>query len=597
MFYSLRSRLILTFSVLLVVPFGFLAWIVTEVSTETIENLIQVSTSQTMKQYATYADSLFDQTEELSQQILASEMTQEWLSFQENTPPGRKAEFTNSEAMRSYLTSITSSNSELASVGLFLEDRFGIWSYDKDFMAADWYARYYKNGIRWLPAHYDDDQPSRTVRRTQINSYIYPLTNLQELVPMGVIKINMPTTLFREPLANIKLGKTGAVYLLDGAGRPVLDQDLSLHGRILQEGAKDVRKLIAAQPEGHFWIDEPSSSFLVFYQHLSAEDWMLVGVVSKEELFSKIAWIKRQILWVGALLICATIGLAYWLAYGITNPLSKLARTMKEVERGDFSKTNALLPAAKSNSYEISYVVHVFHRMTRTLRDYIQIEVDLNLRRKDAEYKALLLQINPHFLYNTLEVIGSLSVQGRNRDVLKATESLGRMLRYSLKLDSDEVRLKEELDYARFFASILKLTYGERIEINVTDNTGDDGLAILKFILQPLVENAVKFSIDHAEKVQVDIAATKADGRLCLSVKDNGIGMGEALRRDLTEQLDRLQGRELLRSEGKQIGLRNVLARCRLHYEEQFAVRIDSEEGKGTEIRLIMPIKESGHHV
>src|SRR5690606_32417039 len=114
-----------------------------------------------------------------------------------------------------------------------------------------------------------------------------------------------------------------------------------------------------------------------------------------------------------------------------------------------------------------------------------------------------LLQINPHFFNNTLEIIGGLAAMKRNDMVIDATESLGQMMRYSLNLNSDLVNVKEELNYIRDYLFILKLRYEDQLEVTIEEDERTKDLLVAKFLLQPIVENAVKYSLEKGSTAKI----------------------------------------------------------------------------------------------
>lgn len=225
--------------------------------------------------------------------------------------------------------------------------------------------------------------------------------------------------------------------------------------------------------------------------------------------------------------------------------------------------------------------------MLINLQQLIHKQYELIVQRKDAEYKALLLQINPHFLYNTLGVISALSAQKKHEEVMDVTESLGLMLRYSLKLDSNLASLSEELLYIRRYANIIRSYYGDAIDIAIREERGLEGIQVIKFILQPLVENAVKFSQNLGRIAEVRVDASADGDSVKLAVADNGLGMRQELVEQLMEE-DR-PDRDMLHNVGTEIGLRNVLARCRLYYGDSFRFQITSAENRGTTVTLCLP--------
>jgi two-component system sensor histidine kinase YesM len=235
--------------------------------------------------------------------------------------------------------------------------------------------------------------------------------------------------------------------------------------------------------------------------------------------------------------------------------------------------------------------------MVVQLRQHIKTEFELKLLRQQAEYKALLMQINPHFLFNTLELLSSLAMQRRTDDTVKVIESLGKMLRFSLKISDDLIPLGEEMKVLRHYLFILQIRFKERLVISAQEEGEMDTRQIVKFILQPLVENAVKYSFLHQVVAEVTIRIRSEKDRVLLSVTDNGPGMSAELVQQLYEEAAAAHFDQLLKSRSGQIGLRNVLARCQLYYGSLFTFTIDSQVNQGTRIELILPVQEGTQHV
>ncbi|MGO4375035.1 sensor histidine kinase, partial [Paenibacillus sp. MCAF20] len=197
----------------------------------------------------------------------------------------------------------------------------------------------------------------------------------------------------------------------------------------------------------------------------------------------------------------------------------------------------------------------------------------------------------------TLELMSSLAIQKRTDDTVEVIESLGKMMRFSLRINEDLIRLDEELKYVRYYVSILRIRFGDKLHIEI-DEEDVGQLVIIKFILQPLIENAVKYSYSGGTEAYVHIGVRRRLGRVHLTVSDRGPGIPEALRRKLVEQSASAQLDYILNSNGGQVGLGNVLARCRLYYGSLFDVQIEAgQDGRGTMIELILPEQEEQRHV
>jgi two-component system sensor histidine kinase YesM len=581
------------FSVLLILPFSLLAYILSAESTDIIKASIESSTTQTIEQFASHVTTLLKQVEDTGNQAMSSRITQEWLAVLLNPDSTIPERVLSKQRLRDYFSSYAVNNSSGISISAFSEDAGGIWTQDQTYKNSGWFQAYITDNKRWTSAHKDIDQPDEFMRSRIVNSFIFPLVQLQSLRNAGFIKVNYPTSLLRDTIEKISIGKTGKVILLTHKGMSVLNQDISEYGDDWKIALQQVDAQYQEAESGVFPIRHGGVTNLFFFRKLPAQEWIIAGIVPERELYEKISHIRQTILFASVLLLLLAIAAAYWLSAGITKPLSAMARAMKYVQRGEFGQAVQFMPKVKNGHSEIGYVAGVFEQMTYRLRHLIEMEFETNLRRTNAEYKALLLQINPHFYNNTLEIISGLAAMKREDLVMDATEALGKMMRYSLKLKSDLVRLSEEMDYIRDYLFILHLRHEERLGVTVEEDPETGKLAIAKFILQPLVENAVKYSLEKEGVARVSIIADIRDERLRLIVRDNGIGMKPELVSDLLDEIRKGDSTAILSSEGQSIGLRNVLSRCRLMYGENFELGIHSVLGEGTAITLHLPIVRS----
>jgi two-component system sensor histidine kinase YesM len=569
--------------------------VLTQVSNSVIGTSIEASTSQTMDQYASFVNTLTTQVEDVANQVLSNEVTQQWIASQLDKSIPQEKRIAQDAEIRKFLSSIALNHSSIPSITMFNDNGTAVGIRDQvftepAFLENHWYMTFKNEGIRWVPAHIDVYQPSY-LQKESMNSLIYNLVQLSSFRKIGVLKLNVPTSQIQTPLDKIKFGETGRVYLLDMEGNPVLEQQIVEGMSGFLNEMPSIRK--DKHSDGKLTVYYNGDNHRVLYRKIKSANWILVGEVPEHELFEKMKRVQQTMMVVGALLLLLTIGAAFWLSSGIARPLTRLAGSMRLVERGDFSKEeDDALARMPTPHNEVGYVVKVFRKMVTRLRFLIETEFKMNMRRKDAEYKALLMQINPHFLYNTLEAIGSLSAQHRSNEVVDVTEWLGQMLRYSLHVDSDLAKLREEMQYIRYYVSIMKIRYGERLTIDIHDAPELGDASIVKFILQPLVENAIKFSLENPNGAHVVLCTRKVSEKLEIEISDNGMGISSELIEELQREMSQGDMSDVISVQGRRIGLRNVLARCCLHYGARFDVLIESAKDEGTRITFRFPMKE-----
>ncbi|WP_235549607.1 sensor histidine kinase [Paenibacillus sp. Soil766] len=581
------------FSALLLIPFATLAYILSEEATKTIKSSIEASTTQTIEQFASHVGTLLTQVEDTGNQVVSSRITQDWLSVHLNPDSTIQERVLTKQRLREYFSSYAVNNSSGISLSAFADDSGGVWTQDRTYKNSAWFQAFMTENKRWTTAHKDIDQSDEFMRARSINSFLFPLVQLQSLKNMGYIKVNYPTTLLRNAIEKINVGKTGKVILLTHEGQSVLDQNLTEDGDMLKKGLQQIDARFDGEVNGIFPLKAKGETNLLFFRKLPAQDWVIIGSVPEAELYEKITHIRQTMLVVTLVLLILAILTAFWLSAGITKPLSVMGKAMKHVQRGEFNQALHVMPKVGDGHSEVNYVTGVFEQMTHRLRFLIETEFETNLRRKNAEYKALLLQINPHFYNNTLEIISGLAAMKREDLVMDATEALGKMMRYSLNLGSDLVRVSEEMAYIRDYLFIHHLRHEDGLQVVIEEDPAAANFMIAKFIIQPLVENAVKYSLEKDGVAQITLRTKRQEDKLLISVKDNGIGMSPDLVQNLLEELKSGDSVAILSTEGQSIGLRNVLSRCRLNYSEQFDLELHSKLGEGTELNLMLPLIRS----
>ncbi|WP_332695994.1 sensor histidine kinase [Halalkalibacter lacteus] len=595
MFFSLRNRLFLTFTFLLTVPFIILSIMIPSWFTSAIKEQTQELTVEMMDQYSLYIDSITSQAQDLGKQVLVNHTTQQWLKLDtEDGDASTEETLLIKNELKMLLSSIMINNSNGMSISVFLNDGTGTWGNNPSLHEVDWFKDFIENEQRFVKSHMDSYQLSQEMRESQINSYLLPLFDTNTLVTSGFIKVNFPSALLENALNKVKIGQNGRSYLLDQKGANVLQEEIHTPDEVLDQSLTKITN--GNDQKGLIETNYNGEDYFVFFQKLPVGNWTLISEVTESDLFSKVNYLQRNLLITSAIVFLLTIVTSFMLSSTITSPLGKLAKAMGFLERGDFSGAKQFMPTIKSHNNEVGYVIKVFDHTIKKLRSLIETEYEANLRRKDAEYKALLLQINPHFMNNTLEIIGSLAVQGKNKEVLNVSIYLGRMMRYSLNTNSNVVQLCEELNYIKSYTDILKLRYEDSITIKIEEDSNTKTVPIIKFILQPLVENAVKYSFIEKTHAEIYIQTEKVENQVFIVVEDKGIGMSEEVILDLLNQDKNDETINVLESKGNSIGLRNVLGRLKLYYGQDFSYQIESEKNVGTKITLCINYKRGDIH-
>ncbi|MBD2845685.1 histidine kinase [Paenibacillus sp. IB182496] len=597
MLYSLKSRLIASFIVLFVLSFGAMSVVLFNEARSVIRSYIESSALEKMTEYGSYIEMVQAQIYDISSLVFNSDITRSWDKAVSRPDLSEGEKMLRHLEMSDFLTRATNSYSSVSSVTLYRQQGLWVGVEDRiveedDFLRASWFGDFIARREHWVPSHVDPVE-LRGGSAEPVVSMLMPIGTFQPALARTVMKVNVSADYFLEPLGRIHLGESGTIYLLDKQGLPLLSQS---NYRPAADMAVAVQRAAGgAQREGVVDLTgEGGVKEILVYKKLARTNWMLVGFVSETDLYGSLFRLRDTVAVLALLLLLLSIGVAIWLSHGISRPLSRLVPAMRHVQRGDFEEARLRLPPAGSVRNEVGLVTATFRNMVDRLRQHIKTEFELKLMRQQAEYKALLMQINPHFLFNTLELMSSLAMQRRADDNVQVIESLGRMLRFSLRMSDDLIPLADELAYAREYAAILTVRFGDRLDLTMTAELPEPRrIMIIKFILQPLIENAVKYSFGAGAEATVCVRVVRVDERrLSLTVEDNGPGVPGELRERLLQQAAEARLDDLLVSRSRQIGLGNVLSRCRLYYGALFEARIETSALGGARIELIVPIQE-----
>jgi two-component system sensor histidine kinase YesM len=271
--------------------------------------------------------------------------------------------------------------------------------------------------------------------------------------------------------------------------------------------------------------------------------------------------------------------LAFFVSRSATKRIKGLILRMDRVVQGDFSVT--LDPGNKD---EIGQLTERFNFMIAEVEQLMEEKYGLGKEVKNLELKALQAQINPHFLYNTLDLINWMSVRHNAEDIRTLVTALSRFYKLSLGKGEDTVPLQDELEHARTYVEIQNMRYENAIELVIDTPPDLKECRVLKLVLQPLVENSIFHGImlKKEERGVIRITGERVETDLFLFVEDDGVGMSD-------ERLAQILTSGVSSSDHHGYGVRNIHERLQLNYGPEFGLSFQSCEGKGTKVRIRIP--------
>jgi two-component system sensor histidine kinase YesM len=271
-----------------------------------------------------------------------------------------------------------------------------------------------------------------------------------------------------------------------------------------------------------------------------------------------------------------------FLSSSLTRPIRRMERKMKAVERGDF---NVELPI--EGPLEVERLSRRFNLMVNKIRTLMSEIIHEQEQKRRLELEALQAQINPHFLYNTLNSVVRMVGMSRNEEVITMITSLSRLFRISLSQGKTIITVREELEHAHHYLTIQQMRFKRKF--NFSMNADEDTLECLtlKLVLQPLIENAIVHGIEyHMDEGCIEIRVYRENDKLVFRITDNGVGMTE-------EQMSKLLvGSPIVKSgAGSGVAVRNVHDRIQLYYGEAYGLEFNSELEEGTTVWIRIPLQ------
>lgn len=264
----------------------------------------------------------------------------------------------------------------------------------------------------------------------------------------------------------------------------------------------------------------------------------------------------------------------------ISRRVSVILGNIQRIEGGDFNIETSL-----SGRDEFADIDRRIRKMAKEIERTINENYIIEAERKRAELRALQMQINPHFMFNTLETINSFAKQAGLNEIAFISSKMGEILRYNIDCSNEYVCIKEEIQHIKSYLDIQRIRYSNKFEVYYDISEQAKRCRVLKFILQPIVENTVKHAIQQGnEKYFISVVAQVSEDILTISISDDGKGIAP-------QQLERIRQNlnDRTTNTGNSIGLKNVHLRLKITYGEEYGISITSKENVGTSVMLRFP--------
>lgn len=395
-----------------------------------------------------------------------------------------------------------------------------------------------------------------------------------DLPHTGILMADMRLEPLEDICRSVTLGDNGYLYILDDSGN------------IIYHPEQKLMSLELISEENILSEDTQSEDqSMVLAQTIEGTNWKLTASVTSDDVAKYSTAFISRVTWVVIALTAGVLLVALWLSMRIVQPLTDIQVSMQRIERNLDDNRMSLL---EEGFAEYASLAHSYNVMLRRIRGLMQETVDRQEQLRRMEIGALQEQINPHFLYNTLDSIVRVMETGRTPEAIEMVQALAKLFRLSINNGDYFLTVEQEMDYARNYLTIQQVRYKKRFKYELYMDESIKDLPCPKIILQPLIENSLKHGMSDMPGCTLIVRARQEGYNIVLSVEDDGLGIPPEKLKKLQEML-RDDSNIMVKKSRYGIGLRNTNRRIKLLYGSDYGLTIESEVEERTCVTITFP--------
>lgn len=414
-------------------------------------------------------------------------------------------------------------------------------------------------------------------KRDEKNNDIYGarvIYNREDFKPIGLLVILLKKDFIESLYRDLSPESVNNIILLSSNNQSIIENKLNS-----EEFSNVINKV--GNKDRDYFVDKETNS-LLSYVYLKKTKWKIVYYIPLKSLYKDIDELRMNILFIVILSILSLSIISRLTAYDIVQPINKLVEAMKKLESNGIHKEVAI----KRND-EIGYLANSFNTMSYNIDNLVNMNYKEKLTRKEAQLKALQSQINPHFIFNTLENINWQAQLNGVNEISNTVTALAKLMEASIGKGSKLISLEEELTYIDSYIEIFKNRFPDKLTVNKNLQPETLHIAIPKLLIEPIVENSLNHGIERVTRYgELSINSFIHNNTLVIEVCDNGIGIEETEVEKLMEYINSNEEDAFNNS----IGLMNVNKRIKLFYGEDYGLNIESKYDTFTKVTVTIPI-------
>lgn len=577
-FRSIQTNIALAFVLLILMTIFVMSFTSYYLSKDAVQANVQAYTTELVRQVDSNIETYVNGMKYISDLVAGNRTVREYLSKTSFASLAEEKQY--KAAIADFLGSMLVSRTDIASVNIYgANGQFVSGSPELelnpyiDIRTLNWFTKAREAGGRSVisPSHV---QPVFKDRYSWVVSLSRQLRSEDGTRELGVFWVDLNFSVMNDMLRNINLGDRGYLFIVDTEGKIVYHPQQQLIYSNLK--SEQIDRVLAVK-NGTFTSDEGSGSRMYTVQD-SGFGWKIVGVSYVDELIGNQAEVRYSFLALGLICIFAAILLSVYLSQRVSRPIRQLQTYMKEVEKGNFD-----IQVPVPRTIEVGRLARAFNIMVGKIKELMTQTVRDQEQKRKSEMNALQAQINPHFLYNTLDSIIWMAESNKNKEVVLMTSALAKLFRSSISRGEELVPIHNEIEHITNYLMIQKMRYKNKLDYEIDIAESVRHYPTIKVILQPLVENAIYHGIKKKRGPgMIAISSEEKGGDILLTVRDNGIGMDEETVRKLLLPFPPGQG-------GRGVGVLNVHERLRLYFGPPYGLSFASVPGEGTTATIRIP--------
>ena len=401
------------------------------------------------------------------------------------------------------------------------------------------------------------------------------LTNIGR-IRRGVLLVDMNFSGIEQLLSKANEKGYGYIYLMDRNGEIIYHpQQQAIYSNLVQENSKTA----ASYEDGNYTETFEGKERVIIVKTVGYTGWKLVSVTPVQEFSVNLNQVRLFTIMIATISIMLILFGNTFISSRVTDPIRKLEKSIKYLEEGNLD-TDIYI----GGTHEIRHLGKTITSMVRQMRKLMDDMVTEQQEKRKSALDALQSQINPHFLYNTLDSVVWMIESERYYEAISMVTALAKLFRISLSKGKNIISIKDEIAHAKYYLDIQKVRYKNKFDMRIEVDPAIEEYCTIKLIVQPLLENAIYYGVEHMDgEGEILLRGYEKEDNIYIEVTDNGMGITKENIPYLLKDDTRV------RKNGSGIGLRNIDQRIKLYFKGDYGLSIESELDEGTTVRIHLP--------